>query len=135
MNGNILWTGHKSKHFRTHSLTKLYCTTNEVTITIIVLHISFSFSRGEAGQFSLCCMATFVIFSFVPCCWPSLSTFLPPLPFLDLSSHNPPILAVVFLVLCNIPVSLSQIFAAISYLSFWPCVKPISPGYLVNYTS
>ena len=36
-------------------------------------------------------------FSIAPCCWPFLSTFLPPLPFSDLSSQNPPNVAVVFL--------------------------------------
>ena len=60
-----------------------------------------------------------------PCCWPFLSIFLLPLPFSDLSSHNPPISAVVFLVLCNLLVSLPQIFLVISHLSFFPCVQPI----------
>ena len=45
-----------------------------------------------------------------PCCWYFLSTFLPPLPFTDLSSHNPPILAVAFRVFCNNCASLSWIF-------------------------
>ena len=38
------------------------------------------------------------VLEFAPCCWPFLSTFLPPLPFSDLSSHNPPI----FHVFCNL---------------------------------
>ena len=43
-----------------------------------------------AGQFSFLCTATatFVIFSIASCCWTFLSTFIPPLPFSDLSSHN-----------------------------------------------
>ena len=44
-----------------------------------------AFCRGEAGQL-----------------WPFLSTFLPPLPFLDLSSRSPPILAVVFFCVVSI---------------------------------
>ena len=56
-------------------------------------------SRGEAGQ-----MSFRVTFSIAPYCCPFLSTFLPPLPSLDLFSHNLPILAVVFLI------SLSLIF-------------------------
>ena len=52
----------------------------------------------EASYLSLHCTATFVILTIAPCCWPFLSTFLPPLPFLDLYAHNPPILAVAFLV-------------------------------------
>ena len=47
-------------------------------------------------------------------CWRLPSTFLLPPPFLDLSSHNPPILAVVFLVFCSLPASLTQIFLVIS---------------------
>ena len=70
----------------------------------------FPFYRGEAGQLSHCCMATFLL----------------PLPFLDLSSHNPPIFAVAFLVFSHLLVSLSQIFSVISRLSFLPCVQPIS---------
>ena len=37
----------------------------------------------EAGKLSPRCTATFVIFSIALCCWPFLSTFLPPLPFLS----------------------------------------------------
>ena len=47
------------------------------------------------------------MFPIAPSCWPFLSTFLLPLPFLGLSSDNPPVLAVVFLVFCNLLVSLS----------------------------
>ena len=36
-------------------------------------------------------------FPTAPCCWPFLSICLPPLPFSDLSSQNPPNVAVVFL--------------------------------------
>ena len=53
-------------------------------------------------------------------------TFLPPLPSSDLSSHNLPISAVIFLVFCYILVSLSQIFSVFSELSFWPCTMIIS---------
>ena len=54
----------------------------------------------------------FLLFSSIaPGCWPFLSMFLPPLPFLCLSSHNPPILAVVFFIFCNLLVSLSQFFS------------------------
>ena len=51
------------------------------------------------------------------------------LPFSDLSSHNPPILAVVFLVFCNHRASLTRIFLVVYHLSFGPCVQPISSGY------
>ena len=37
--------------------------------------------------------ATFFIFSIAPCCWPFLSTFPPPLLFLELSSYDPSIFA------------------------------------------
>ena len=53
-------------------------------------------------------------FSIAPCYWPFLSTFLPPLSFLDLSSHNSSILAVAFLVLCSLRVPLSQHFSVVS---------------------
>ena len=82
-------------------------------------------------RFHVLVMATFIIFSIVPCCWPFLSTFLPPLPFLDLSSHNPAILAVIFLVFCKLLVSLSQIFSVVSSISFHPAhfisLLPILP--------
>ena len=80
--------------------------------------LSFPFSRGDAGQLSLRCTATLVMFPIAPCCWPYLSTFLPPLPFFDTPSDNPPILPVVFLVFSNLLVSLSQIFSVICRLSF-----------------
>ena len=83
--------------------------------------------------------AIWLLFSIAPCCWPFLSTFLPPLPFLDLSSHNPPILAVVFLVFYNLLVSLSRIFSVISYLVFRSdhASSPFHPtfNYFANYTS
>ena len=72
-----------------------------------------------------------LFFPIGPCCWPFLSTLLLPLPFSDLSSHHPPILTVVFLVFCNVFVSLSQIFSAISSLSFLPCVQGCSLWYNV----
>ena len=51
------------------------------------------------------CTATFII-SFH---WSLLLAFSFNFSFSDLSSHNPPILAVVFLVFCNLLASLSQI--------------------------
>ena len=54
--------------------------------------LSFPFCRGEAGLLVTPLYGCFIIFSIAPCCWLFLSTFLPPLPFLDLSSHNLPIL-------------------------------------------
>ena len=72
-----------------------------------------------------------LLLSMNPYCWPVLSTFLRPLPFLGLSSCNHPILAVVFLVFCNPLACLSQIFSVISHLSFWPCLEPISSGFLL----
>ena len=44
--------------------------------------------------------------------------FLPPLPFSYISSHSPPILALVFLVFWNLLASLSRIFSVIYHLSF-----------------
>ena len=44
----------------------------------------------------------------------SLITFLTPLPFLDLSSDNPPNLAVAFLIFSNLLVSLTHILKVIS---------------------
>ena len=43
----------------------------------VLFSILFPFCRGEAGQLSLRSTASFVIFPFLPCCWPFLSTFLP----------------------------------------------------------
>ena len=54
-------------------------------------------------------------------CWPLLSTFLPPPPFSDLSSHNPPILAVVFLVVCNLLFLLSDLFGDLSSFILTTC--------------
>ena len=57
----------------------------------------------------------FCMFFIATCFWHFLSTFLPPLPyFLDVFSHNPLILPEVFLVFCNLLVSLSQIFSMVS---------------------
>ena len=72
---------------------------------VVSLFRTFPFSRGEAGQLSFRYTATFVMFSIAPCCWPFLSTFLPPLLFLDLCSDNIPIVGVVFLAFCNLVVS------------------------------
>ena len=44
----------------------------------------------------------FCMFFIATCFWHFLSTFLPPLPFLDVFSHNPLILPEVFLVFCNL---------------------------------
>ena len=62
------------------------------------------------------------------CCWPFLSTFLP-LPFSALSSHDPPILAVAFIVFCNLLVSLSQLFSVISRLSI---ILPMCPAHFIR---
>ena len=67
---------------------------------------------------SLRSTATFVSVSIGPCCWPFLSTFLPPLPFSDLSSHSPPILAVVFLVFC---ILVSDFFGKLSSFILTMC--------------
>ena len=64
--------------------------------TVILVLPLVSILRGEAGQLSLRCTSIFVMFSIASCRWPFLSTALPVLPFLNLSSGNPPILAVVF---------------------------------------
>ena len=63
------------------------------------------FSRGKAGHLSFRWTATF---GFIHCSLllAFLSTFPRPLPFSDLSSDNPPFLAVVFLVFCSLIVSL-----------------------------
>ena len=44
--------------------------------------------------------------------------FSPPLPFSDLSSRISPILAVIFLIFCNLLASLSRMFSVIYRLSF-----------------
>ena len=81
--------------------------------------LSFPFCRDEVGHWTQCCMATFALFFYIALLWLFRSTFIIiPLPFSDLSSHNPPILAVVFLVFCILPVPLSQILSVISRLSF-----------------
>ena len=96
------------------------------------VRITCSILWGDGGHSPLC-MAAFGIFSIAPCCWIFLSTFLPPLPFLDLSSGNPPILAVVLLVFYNLLVCLSQIFLVISCLIFVPFHPALN--YFTNYTS
>ena len=87
---------------------------------------SFPFCRGETDQLSLRCTATFGILSIALRCWPFLYTFLPSLPFLDLSSHNPPILSIYYFSFSATFLFLCLIFSVISRLSFLPCVQPIS---------
>ena len=70
----------------------------------IVLPI-ISIFWAEGANLSLCCMATFVTIFVALYRWPFLSTFHLPLPFLCLSSDNPPILAVVYTTFCNLLVS------------------------------
>ena len=49
----------------------------------------FPYVEARLVYWSLRWTATFVKKKSIdPCCWPFLSTFLPPLPFSDLSSHN-----------------------------------------------
>ena len=87
----------------TSKLVAMTVTSKLVAMTVTCSSSCFPFiDPCEAGHPSLRCTATFGIFSIVPCCRPFLSTFLPPLPFLCLSSDNHPILAVVFLVLGNL---------------------------------
>ena len=100
-----------------------------VPIATNLFFLWFPLYAGEAGRRT----AIFVICFHWSLLLAFLSTFLPPLPFSDLSSHNPPILAVrVFLVFCNLLAYLSRIVSVIFHLSFWPCVQPISPAAL-NY--
>ena len=63
---------------------------------------------GEAGLVVTPLYGYICTFSIGPRCWPFLSNFLSPLLFSDLSSYNAPILAVVFLIFCNLLCSLSQ---------------------------
>ena len=74
---------------------------------------------------SLCCTrtATFVIYFH----WPFLSTFLPHLPFSDLSSHSPHI----FLVFWNLLTSLSHLFGNLSsfILTMCPVRSALYSGY------
>ena len=91
----------------------------------LVLVPRFPFCRGEA------CLVVTPMYGYFCNLFPLVpvvgSTFLPPLPFSDLSSHSPPILAVVFLVFCNLIASLSRIFSVISRLSF-DTVLPYLPS-------
>ena len=100
------------------------CVTSRTRYVKVCLHVLFFLSfpccRGEASHSALRCRATFDICSLARCRWSFLSNFLLRLPFLELSSHNPPISAVVFLVFCNLLVSLFQIFLVFSRLSFLP---------------
>ena len=86
----------------------------------ILFVLSFSFCRGDAGHSSLRSMATFVTFPSLSVVGIFLHLLRLLLPFSDFSSHNlnPPNLAVVFLVFCTFPVSLSQIFSVISRLYY-----------------
>ena len=79
-------------------------------------HLWFPLCRGEAGllitpMYGYCCVS----FPLVP-----VVGLFSPIFFLlclsDLSSHNPPILAVTFLVFCNHRASLSRIFSVISHI-------------------
>ena len=71
--------------------------------------------------------ATFISFPLAPFCWPFPSTRVLHLSFLCLSSYNPPILAVVLLlVFSNIPVSLTQIIIFLAnLLSFCLTICPV----------
>ena len=76
---------------------------------LLLLFSRFTLCRGEAD---LLVTAKYI--------------FLHHLPFSDLSSHSPPILAVVFHVFWNLLASLSRLFSLVYHLSFWPCVQPIA---------
>ena len=85
---------------------------HEIRTTMWCLCSSFRFPF--VGVRSVICYSAVLLLSLffpllpvVGLCSPFL---LHPLPFSDLSSHNPPILPVVFLVFCNLIVYLSQIF-------------------------
>ena len=71
---------------------------------------------GEAGYLSHHSMATVVTFFCRSLLLAFSLHFLLPLPCLFLSSHNPPILAVVFLDLCNPLVLLSQVLSVIFHI-------------------
>ena len=92
-------------------------TNSPILVVVRLFFLWFPLCRGEAGLF-VTPMYGYSCNSFPLVPVPFLSTFLPPLPFSGLSSHNPPILAVVFLVFCNHRASLSRIFSVISHLSF-----------------
>ena len=100
------------------------------TNNMFLFFLPFPFCRGEAGQLSLRCTATFVIcFQLLPV----VGLFTPLFVLICLSCislHNPLILAVVFHVFCDLPVSLSQIFSVISRLSFLPLIlcSPFHPA-------
>ena len=96
-----------------------------LTSTFYVMYLFFllfPLCNGETCQLSLRCTDTFITFSIVPCNWPFLSIFLRPMPVLYLSSHNHLILAVVFLVFCNLLVSMSLIFSGISRIDSIRCM-------------
>ena len=97
------------RHIKCIFTPKLFCEESQRNVAETRLHpiqgpmtlvLPLVSLKGEAGlllltlKYSYFC--TFV--SIGHCCWPFLSTFLPPLPFSDLSSRSPPILDVVFLV-------------------------------------
>ena len=92
----------------------VYDIQNCIHVEIVVLPLVPS-CRGEAGLLVTPKYGYFV--SIGLCCWPFLSTFLPPLPFSHHSSRSPPIFAEVFLVFCNLLASLSRIFSLIYHLS------------------
>ena len=86
-----------------------------MTIYLIWEMITSYCSSSLFCHLFLCCAATFVIFFPFLLVFGRFSTFLLPLPFLDLSSHNSAILGVVFLVSCNLLVILSHIFSVVSH--------------------
>ena len=109
-----------------HSNNHVYKDLLSLNTVMLLFFPSFPFCRGETDQLSLRCTATFVILSIALRCWPFLYTFLPSLPFLDISSHNPPILSIYYFSFSATFLFLCLIFSVISRLSFLPCVQPIS---------
>ena len=85
------------------------------------------FVGGDAGRLSLRPTVTFVICSVAPCIWRCLSSFLPPLTLLHLSSDNPANLAIAFLVNWNLLASLSQIFS-----DLWSFIWAMCPTHFIR---
>ena len=84
-------------------------TSKGVAISVLIVSVLplVSFLLGVRLVMCYCCMDTFVIFLLLPVVGLFSSLFF----LLCLSwIHNPPILAVAFLVFCSLIVSLSQIF-------------------------
>ena len=121
---DIWWSWQDTRMPSTSAETGLmYCQGQQVH-SLFLSFLTFPFCRRGVCHSSLHCTASYVIFFIAPCCWLFLSTFLLHLPFSSLPSDNPPILAVVFLVFCNLHVCLfvSYIFSNLS--SFIPTVCP-----------